>query len=381
MGLNYLFVKKIMQNYNWDVSPEEKSRILNLHESATKRQYLNEQMAGASEVSASTDKNRISHALLSKSYGLPAGSEHETFYYVSDVFSILGQSRGDRTAFLSQFKPLNDTNTYVDYFSVGDQSLTNAGSKTFNFKQNAKVVASHNGLLALVRAMDRMKGSPSVLTITFSDNRQSQSVTFNSNKAFNISPGIVGLQNHLALLSINDISKSTLYNRTYTNSSTPQIEKMIGVYLNSFINGSVGFMDGERQDEILRNLIPKGFVTKLDFNLQPIINELKQLKQYPDFEEGEISETKLGEINAINEKYTNQLLEKLKAVYTNNFKIYIENYLPNSKDELLNNLGKIYLKNYTLVDAYKSALTSRVVGTGDAKSTLDQKTQSYKSGQ
>jgi hypothetical protein len=139
-------------------------------------------------------------------------------------------------------------------------------------------------------------------------------------------------------------------------------------------------MDETRTDEIVKTLEPKGFITTLDFNLKPIINEVKGLKQLPDFEDGDINEDKINAIDAISKKYTDVLVDKLKKIYLNNFKIYIENYLPNSKEELFSSLSRVYLKNYSLTDAYKSVLKSKMYGSMSPVSRTTQNSQTYKSG-
>ena len=43
-------------------------------------------------VYAGTDANRISHAFLSKQYGLPNGAKHENYYYGANIKDVIAIS-------------------------------------------------------------------------------------------------------------------------------------------------------------------------------------------------------------------------------------------------------------------------------------------------
>ena len=137
--------------------------------------FINEQGATVNEFVAETDASKITHAMLSSSFGLPNGAQNETKFYVAQISKVIEQSTKDPKTLLSIFTPYTpvtndpkddgDMGGYFDYIEVyqapgkAGVALETKGTKTFNFVSGLWVAASHNGLLAIKRLMDQMKGN------------------------------------------------------------------------------------------------------------------------------------------------------------------------------------------------------------------------------
>jgi hypothetical protein len=368
-----------------------------------KKLVINEQ--SASEFAGSTDANSVSHTLLSKNFGLPEGNTHENFYYtanVADVIKMSGTPNG-RTQFLSIFKPAtaygNNPKVYIDYIDINGEKLDDRGSKVFNFV-NGTITAAHNGLLALARAMDRMAGKSGKLTVTFGrakggknseSERASQGVTFDSNRSFNLTPFMRMIQDAFVRIAINPQSVKYITADSFPNYPLDTIIKKIPTWIYQLITGQGGFMDTQRKDEILANLQPKGYVTSIDFDPNSIIEQLKPLSSQADmYAKGrsnpdgspkyEYNEYKRKALDKISSSYINDLNNKIRTAYITNFKIYIENYLPNSKEQLLPLLKNVKLDVVTLGDEHYQDFNTKFYAATSSNSSLSNSSGNYKSG-
>jgi len=147
----------------FNITDSEKERILEMHINATKNQYLTEQ-SSAKVLTADTDSDKMYNFPNPKGkshnskFGLQGGPELENYYFESTIGDIVNQSRGNENEYLINFRPLNDAGKYVEYLKIGNVEINGSGSKTFDINKNMKVRATHNGLLAIKRLMDSMKG-------------------------------------------------------------------------------------------------------------------------------------------------------------------------------------------------------------------------------
>ena len=312
---------------------------------------ITEQVAG--EISVGTDGSKISHKALS-SFGLPQ-SKSDNIYYTSDTASIVKQSSGSENQFLSIFKPLNDSKTYTDYLQVGDMILNNQGSKVFNFNGNQNVIASHNGLLSIVRAMRQFKGTPYTTTVNFGKSntktkegqteRETKVVQINWAEALN--PNLGGL----------DMAWIGLAVRIPQYCRKGYIERVQWAQTNG-VNGFKesynrllcgldlgGYADKTKTNEILNVLPKEGFVTNFDYDLQPMYDALSQLRSESDYEGGDdgnrADEEKAQKVEEIFLSYWGPLKEYLYKTYRNNLYVYVKHYLPNSYTEFVNQIRAI----------------------------------------
>ena len=364
---------------------------------------INEQQA--SEFAGSTDANSVSHTLLFKNFGLPEGNTHENFYYSANVVDVIKMSENlsNRSQFLSVFKPTtaygNNPKIFMDYFDVNGDKIDDKGSKVFNFVKGT-VTATHNGLLALVRSMDRMSGKSGKLTITFgrakggknSENeRSSQGVTFDSNRSFDLTPFMRLIQDAFVQVSIYPQSRKYITADSFSGYSIDKIIERIPTWISQLVTGQGGFMDYTRKDEILKALQPKGYITNIDFDVNSIIEQLKPLSSQVDMypqgrsnQDGtpkyEYNQNKRKLLDKISSSYYSDFSNKIRTAYITNFKIYIENYLPNSKEQLLPLLKNVKLDIVTLGSEHYNDFNSKFYAGTSSNSSLSNSSGNYKSG-
>lgn len=363
---------------------------------------INEQQA--SEFAGGTDAQRITHAFLSKNFSLPDGSKHENYFYGANIKDVINMSKNnDRNKYLSIFEPHNtytknpnDVSHYMDSIYVNDDYLINSGSKTFTFT-NGMVFASHNGLLALVRAMDHMGGNGGMLTISFGSNtsgkkseteRTGGGVNFNSDRAMNQGPSINGVNHTLVMLSISP------YYRRFANFdglditlTNDKIIELVNQKINNTVMGYSGFMDYNRSEEIVKNLIPKGYITKIDFDITPLAEKLISLQQINEEQVNSYggknkfyNEDKKEQIESLSMSIEGGMVEKIKEAYLKNFEIYVKNYLPNSAAQLIPRINSVKFDHDWLSEWYYIAFNSWNGGSFQTSSNLTKKETKYKTG-
>lgn len=338
-----------------------------------------------------TDGQRVSHAFLEKTYGLPGGSKHENYYYGANVTDVIKMSADPQNAskFLSVFtlneKYSDNTKDFYDYIEVNGQSLDQPGSKVFKFS-NGTVYASHNGLLGLVRAMTNMGGVPTNLKISFGSAKKGAeaenerlvgSVTFNSNQALNKTPAMNLLTDGFASLSADpNLLKNTT--SVFKNYTVDQLKTFIPKRINETIMGVGGFMDYDQKDNILKVLQPKGFIVDLKYDLNNIMDQLIALKRVPDAEREDDSvklaynQDKRNQLNNVSKSFLMDLVEKIKTAYMFNFKLYVEHFLPEDKASILPLIPNTQFKIYPIGEWHYHLFHSRITGSSQGGSQLQQ---------
>ena len=358
---------------------------------------LSEQQA--SEFKGGTDAQKITHALLTKNFGLPDGGNHENYYYGANVADVIKASElGNKTQYLSVFKPFNkyneDPKGYLDSIYVNNESLLNSGLKSFRFV-SGQVFGTHNGLLSLTRAMDQMGGKGGVLTISFGSStkgkeaeseRMSSGVKFDSNRALNQTPTMNSLEDMLVFLSVHpDLKNKGTFVAVKKEMSNDELVEFIKKMLGYVIIGAYGFMDWSKKDEIIKNLTPKGFITNLDFDITSYTQKLISLQNIPDklADDGqykEYNEAKRNQLNAIGLSFEENMINKIKSIYMNNFQIYVENYLPNSASQIIPLIKNVKFNYKGLGENHYSNFHSYVRGSSQSTTTLKQQSTNYKTG-
>lgn len=325
---------------------------------------LSEQQAN--EFVGSTDINKMSHQLLSTKFGLPDGANNENFYYSANVADVIKMSSdiANRSKYLSIFKPSKEygkKGQYLDYFDLNGDSLSGSGSKTFKLSQGT-ITASHNGLLALSRAMDRMGGKSGFLTINIGNaasgvdakkERVSSAVNYNANKALNLTTMMNGVQDLFCALAVSD-QYLKLTTSQYIGLSVEEIQRRLVNIINNMAMGLYGFMDHTRKDEIVTKLKPLGLITTIDFDVQKVISQLTPLRSVADLQSSEkgplsiYNGNKKNKLSQIGATYQSDLATKIKEAYMANFKIYLDVYLPNAKFEIIPTIKNTRLDVYDL---------------------------------
>ena len=360
---------------------------------------VNEQQA--SEFSGGTDAQRMSHALLSKNFGLPDGANNENSYYGANIVDVINMSgTGERTKYLSVFKPANkysqDPKFYYDSIFVNNEKLENTGTKSFRFV-NGNVYATHNGLLALARAMDHMGGRGGVLTISFGSKttgkeaemeRTGGGVKYDSNRALNLNPAMNMLEELLVALSVSQEFRSMgNFVATKKDATNEQLITIVKNVINSIGIGVYGFMDATKREEVIKNLTPKGFITNVDFDITPFAQKLISLQQMPDkevdYDTGKTTiynEKKKNQLNTIGDSFEENLVNILKTTYMKNFQIYVENYLPNSSSQIIPLIKGVKFNYQGLGATHDRIFHSYISGSTSSGSTIKQAATNYKTG-
>lgn len=360
---------------------------------------INEQ--AVSEFYGGTDAQRITHALLSKKFGLPDGAQNESKYYGANVADVVNISAtGDESKFLSVFKPANeyskDPNFYYDFIQVNNEKLENSGTKTFNFTKG-NVYATHNGLLAIKRAMDHMGGKAGMLTISFGTNKAGEQaqgerigggVQFDSDRAMNQTPSLNMLEEFLvAFASSPKFRQIGTFVSVKKDASDEELISILKNIINNIGNGTYGFMDTSKRDDIIKNLTPKGFVPTTDFDVTPFVQKLKMLQSIDDLEidygtgKAKIYNTnKQNQIGQIGTTFEEKLIESIKTTYIKNFEIYVQNYLPNSASKILPMIKNVRFVYSGLNQTHYRVFHSVVSSGSQTSSTINQKNTTYKTG-
>ena len=338
-----------------------------------------------------TDGQKISHAYLEKTFGLPGGSKYENYYYGANIEDVIKMSANPQNAskFLSVFtlneKYSNTPNDFYDYIEVNGQILDKPGSIVFKFYKGT-IYASHNGLLALTRAMMTMGGVGVNMKISFGaakkgadaeNERIVGSVTFNSNQALNLTPLMNSLSDAFASLSA---SPELLTNTTsmFKGKSKEDIKNFIIKRINTIAQGFGGFMDYDQSANILKVLQPKGFIMDLKYDLTNQLNKIESLTSIPDIESDGYSskttynEAKRAQLNNIGESFVEDLTNKIKAAYMQNFKLYVENFLPEDKDRILSLIPGVKIKSYPIGEWHYHIFHSRFTGSTQVGTQLQQ---------
>jgi hypothetical protein len=360
--------------------------------------FINEQSATINEFVAETDASKITHAMLSSSFGLPNGAQNETKFYVAPISKVIEQSTKDPKTFLSVFTPYTpvtkdpkddgDMGGYFDYIEVyqapgkAGVSLETKGTKTFNFVSGLWVAASHNGLLAIKRLMDQMKGNGGVATIGFQTKRNSESVNLNVATAYNTQSTINTIYFLLSQLSLKNPEKTTY--AKYSEKGNNYIIELLNNIMQNMLTGRGRFIDEAQKDTILPVMAKvKGFVTRenLDIDFTPIANKIISLQGIEDKEGRGTNPEKVTKIAGLNSE-VNALLGKLKLGYINNFKLYISTYLKNSAPQLLPTIDSKVIMNTKDLGETLDFLLNMIRGgqVTNPSPTLQQNKREYQSG-
>jgi hypothetical protein len=346
------------------------------------------------EISVGTDGSKISNGSLS-SFGLPKSST-DNFYYSTTTAEIVKQSGGPENEFLSIFKPVSDAKTYIDYLKIGDKVLSGQGSQVVDFNTNQQVVASHNGLLVIVRAMRQFKGRPFVTTLSFGKSktttdqgrieRETKVTEIDWGNALRPTLGIMDLfwlglsvvdskltrPNYKGIIDKAKQGGVALFNKTYST------------YMCGLNNG--GFADQTKIDEIL-NILPKeGFILDFQYDLSKMYNAFDSLKNMDDYDQDDNpNQQKMNKVEEMWNTYSGPLFDYILPIYKKNLLVYVKHYLPNSYTQYEKQINSIVYNNKLSASSWYGKLIQK---TGDiskssgsiSNASVTQQTTQNKSG-
>lgn len=352
---------------------------------------INEQ---AGEISVGTDGSKISNGSLS-GFGLPK-ADTDNFYYSTTTAEIIKQSGGPENQFLSIFKPVSDAKAYIDYLKIGDKVLSGQGSQVVDFNINQQVIASHNGLLVIVRAMRQFKGRPFVTTLSFGKSktttdqgrieRETKVTEIDWANALRPPLGVMDLlwlglsvvdskvarPNYRGIIEKAKQGGVNLFSKTYST------------YMCGLNNG--GFADQTKRDEIL-NILPKeGFILDFQYDLSKMYNAFDSLKNMEDYDEdGNPNQQKINKVEEIWNIHSGPLFDYILPIYRRNLLVYVKHYLPNSYAQYEKQINSIVYNNKFSASTWYSKLIQK---TGDisksygstSNASVNQQTLQNKSG-
>lgn len=186
----------------FETSQEEKNRILEMHESATKRYYLSEQTPqpkaqgvvnqpsgtiGFTEVAGSASIVPIKSASVLTNIGVPATPENfnNTFFY-TDKNGLKNASAAKNLGTFTMTSPRttkSPDNVVAKYDDGSEIKLEGSGTKEFLTKGLSYIGGAGNGLLALARALVSGTGKlPGKISITLAGGMTGSSYKYNSAK-------------------------------------------------------------------------------------------------------------------------------------------------------------------------------------------------------
>ena len=356
----------------WNITENEVLRILEMHQKATKNLYLNEQTETSAEYSLGTDKNKVGHDFLSR-FGLPKSPKGANDYYSTDLKTILTQAlNGQQSNFLSIFEPLGeDSGGYHDFLEIGNQSMEvdlkgiPSPAIVVDFGgPNQTVVASHNGLLMMYRAMDEMNKikAPINASMKFgeakttkgkADERETKGTVFSLENATR--PYFNSLISDQALAAaVNPEFRSKIVDekdRSFANFTPEQSKQYWLENTNSIIQGldiPDGFVSSKHKQQVgsLKgwiNTINPEFVNK-------VIDTYVSLQGEDDwdYDKNKVSQEKAQKILQMVSEPANALVEEMKKVYLKNLQLYLNTFLPRTSNQLMAQVNQKFQPRFNL---------------------------------
>lgn len=352
-----------------------------------KKVLLYEAELGSYEtVSGGTNKTPVSHKYLTR-FGLPSGN-YEGYNFKTTFEEIFRLSKGSGNLYLSSFKPNQNMGGYVDYVSIGGNSYNAGDPKAvdstgkYTYKPGTfisgpingtdEVIASHNGLLAILRVMlnlSKMQKMPSTISVIFGGNfediddikaaqERSAGATVVSipDSAYNITPELATIAQ--LLVCYLDIANKSQFCKTNLGSGN------VYVLLTNFINKVVSgfkFLPKNQETQYAAYLAKVNFLSTVDIPdiktvLSDIINKGKEMSRNPQYLN---NETVKVHNNMIIKQILDLVDERIKRIqqlvmkyYIDNITIYINTYFKGDAEEEMGKVKALKGTIFSAKDAY-----------------------------
>lgn len=326
----------------------------------------------SAEYELGTDKTPVSHDFLG-GFGLPKSPKSKNDYYTSDLANILNQAlKGQKSNFLSIFKPQGkDAGSYHDWLQVGDQDMEvdlkgiPSPAIVVDFGgPNQTVVASHNGLLMIYRAMDEMNKikAPINATMKFgeaktkkgmADERESSGTVFNLQNAvrpyFNEIYGSNALVSTVNPYNYNRIGDQD--DKVLSQYSKEQMENSFLESLNSTVQGldsPMGFVSPQHKDQVSQI---KGWINTINPELvKRVFDAYFSTKELEDwnYDDNKVNMDKPQKILDVSRDPLVALFEEMKKIYLQNIQLYLSRYLPRTANQIMNQVNQNFQPNFNL---------------------------------
>lgn len=312
----------------FDINEDEKKRILEMHVSATKNFYLNEQSAptprtpgvvnqpsgtiGYTEVAGSASRVPIVSASVLTNIGVPATPDNfnNSFFY-TDRKGLAAAFGAKNLGTFSMTTPRitkSSDNVFAKYEDGGEIKLEGSGTQEFLTKGLKFIGGAGNGLLALARALVSSNGKlPNKIKITLSGGMEGSSYRYNSALVNDTSALFNALLAHFIkpLVDPKKISSTYPFRSILKGQPEPgrDIKSMIGAFLNKFL-----------PKPFLENKQEYGLDMSVDY-FENLINASAELSQ-------------------LDTKWTD-IQTQIIAKYRENLEKFLSVKFPNEKDRFL----------------------------------------------
>lgn len=402
-----------MKKNIFQINESEKNRILNLHKSATENFYLILEQS-ISSYQAGTDADTITHAKLAEKRGLPyTGKENENTIYQTGIRNLLAKAStlGENQK-LSIFNPIGGSfPQYTDYLSVvhldkkGNPlpatTLQGPGTQTFTLSGDGRILASHNGLLAISRIMDQMTdNSPTKMVITFGtqkgqskaadDERYGRGVAWDAKSVMNQQLYMKSIVEIIVIMCVNPSFRPFITESQYNNLNDTQLIAVLRDRISKISRGDNGFLakNTQRREEIIKTTNISG----LTYDVTPIVTAAKTYSQTFDGNyygtENLRKQNKLGiseynsskgaTLSQFGSQIMGQLVPLMQTTYMSNLQKFIDTYLSDNRPQIQ---GVVDMSYPNFEGVYKD-LFNRQPGTeGNVGINMTQKKQNYKKGE
>ena len=317
----------------FDINEDEKNRILEMHVSATKNFYLNEQAAptprtpgvvnqpsgtiGFTEVAGSASIVPVKSAGVLTNLGVPATPDNfnNTFFY-TDKNGLIAASAAKNLGTFSMTAPRttkSSDNVVAKYKDGSEVRIESAGTQEFLTKGLEYIGGAGNGLLALARALVSGNGKlPGKIKITLAGGMEGSSYSYNTQTVNNTEAVFNGLLPHFIkpLVDKTKVSPSYPWRRVVIGQAQPG-EQIIPL-INSLLSKFVPQPFKENKEKYGLDMTPEVF--------ESLINSSAELSQL---------DTKWNEIqNQIIAKYRENLDKFLSVKFPQNKDAYLSKFKP-----------------------------------------------------
>ena len=358
----------------FDINEDEKNRILEMHVSATKNFYLNEQAAptprtpgvvnqpsgkiGYTEIAGETDMSPIVRASVLTNIGVPATPENfnNTFFYTDRKgLSTAAASKNLGTFTMTTKRTTKSPdNLFARYKDGSEVKIEGEGTQEFLTKDLAFIGGAGNGLLALQRALVNGNGYlPNKIKITLKGGRTGGSYRYNSALVNDTSAQFNALLAHFIkpLVDPNKISPTYPFRSILKGQPDPglDIKSTLGSFLATFL-----------PKPFQKNKEEYGLDMSVDY-FENLINASAELSQL---------DTKWNDIQ-----------RQIVAKYRENLEKFLSVKFPNEKDRYLSVFNP---KTSQVTPTIELSKVSKEFGPGTSipqqSPTEKQKSQEFKKG-
>jgi hypothetical protein len=322
----------------FDINEEEKNRILEMHVSATKRHYLNEQTPqpkapgvvnqpsgkiGFTEVAGEASNIPVKDASVLTNIGVPATPENfnNTFFY-TDRSGLAKASMDKNLGTFTMTNPRttkSPDNVFAVYNDGSEVRLEGSGTKEFLTKGLKYIGGAGNGLLALQRALYSGTGYlPGKIKITLAGGMKGSSYSYNSTNVNNT---------------------QSLFNNLVAHFIKPLVDpsKVSSSYINRDI--VLGLPNAQTITNTINALFGK-FLPKKEGQRTMDVAKEYGLDMTPEVFEQQITSTSSSDLPNLDNKW-NKIQSDIIAKYKENLDKFLTQKFPENKDAYLSKFNPI----------------------------------------